>query len=49
MTGINPYSCARLITSHNYFFETKKVLERDLTDYTEYKQRVRYRLIPYVW
>lgn len=27
----------------------EKVLERDLTGYTEYKQRVRYRLIPYVW
>ena len=25
------------------------VLERDLAGYTEYKQRVRYRLIPYIW
>lgn len=25
------------------------VLEQDLKGYTEYKQRVRYRLIPYIW
>ncbi|MBO4689711.1 MAG: isoprenylcysteine carboxylmethyltransferase family protein [Paludibacteraceae bacterium] len=25
------------------------VLERDLTGYKEYKQRVRFRLIPYIW
>ena len=27
----------------------EKVLEKDLAGYTEYKQRVRYRLIPYIW
>lgn len=25
------------------------VLEKDLAGYTDYKQRVRYRLIPFVW
>lgn len=27
----------------------ERVLEAELKDYTEYKARVRYRLIPYVW
>ena len=27
----------------------EEVLERDLAGYKEYKQRVRYRLIPYIW
>src|SRR5262247_4182553 len=29
--------------------DEEKVLRRDLRGYTEYAQRVRYRLIPYVW
>ena len=27
----------------------EKVLERELKDYAEYKQRVRYKVIPYIW
>ena len=27
----------------------EKVLEKDLAGYAEYKQHVRYRLIPYIW
>jgi len=27
----------------------EKLLERELKGYTEYKQRVRYRLFPYIW
>ena len=27
----------------------EQVLERDLPGYTEYKQKVKYRLIPFVW
>jgi len=26
-----------------------RILDRDLAGYPDYKQRVRYRLIPYVW
>jgi protein-S-isoprenylcysteine O-methyltransferase Ste14 len=29
--------------------DEERILDRDLPGYTEYKQRVRYRLIPYVW
>jgi len=29
--------------------DEEKILRRDLRGYTEYAQRVRYRLIPYVW
>jgi protein-S-isoprenylcysteine O-methyltransferase Ste14 len=29
--------------------DEERILARDLPGYTEYKQRVRYRLIPYVW
>jgi protein-S-isoprenylcysteine O-methyltransferase Ste14 len=29
--------------------EEEKFLARDLPGYTEYRQRVRYRLIPYIW
>jgi protein-S-isoprenylcysteine O-methyltransferase Ste14 len=29
--------------------DEEKILARDLPGYTEYKQRVNYRLIPYVW
>ena len=27
----------------------EQVLERDLKGYTEYKQRVRYKVIPFIW
>lgn len=27
----------------------EQVLERELNGYAEYKQRVRYRLIPFIW
>jgi protein-S-isoprenylcysteine O-methyltransferase Ste14 len=29
--------------------DEEKFLERNLPGYTEYRQRVRYRLVPYVW
>jgi len=29
--------------------DEERILDRDLPGYTEYKQRVRHRLIPYVW
>lgn len=29
--------------------DEERILDRDLAGYTEYRQRVRYRLIPYVW
>jgi len=29
--------------------DEERILDRDLPGYTEYKERVRYRLIPYVW
>jgi protein-S-isoprenylcysteine O-methyltransferase Ste14 len=29
--------------------DEEKILRRDLRGYTEYSQRVRYRLIPYLW
>ena len=29
--------------------DQEKILRRDLRGYTEYSQRVRYRLIPYLW
>jgi protein-S-isoprenylcysteine O-methyltransferase Ste14 len=29
--------------------DEERVLHRDLPGYTEYTQRVKYRLIPYVW
>ena len=29
--------------------DEEKLLEKELAGYTEYKQRVRYRLIPYIW
>ena len=27
----------------------EEVLEKSLADYSEYKQRIKYRLIPYIW
>jgi len=27
----------------------EKLLEKDLTGYTAYEQKVRYRLVPYLW
>ena len=27
----------------------EQVLERELKGYTEYKQRVKYKLIPFIW
>ena len=29
--------------------DEEKLLEKDLTGYKEYEQRVRYRLVPYLW
>jgi protein-S-isoprenylcysteine O-methyltransferase Ste14 len=29
--------------------DEEKVLEKDLTGYKEYEQKVRYRLVPYLW
>jgi protein-S-isoprenylcysteine O-methyltransferase Ste14 len=29
--------------------DEEKVLEKDLTDYKDYEQKVRYRLVPYLW
>ena len=29
--------------------DEEKLLEKDLTGYKEYEQKVRYRLVPYLW
>jgi protein-S-isoprenylcysteine O-methyltransferase Ste14 len=29
--------------------DEEKVLEKDLPGYTEYEQKVRYRLVPHLW
>jgi protein-S-isoprenylcysteine O-methyltransferase Ste14 len=29
--------------------DEEKILQRDLTGYTEYMRRVRFRLVPFVW
>jgi protein-S-isoprenylcysteine O-methyltransferase Ste14 len=29
--------------------DEEKILEKDLAGYVEYEQKVRYRLVPYLW
>ena len=40
-----PYPCLLVVRIRG----EERLLERELTGYTEYKKRVKYRLIPYIW